>query len=80
MKLSQSAHPIDIETYKAEPGDTGNIDGPLSEFYGRVDDVVILSAQWLHRVATHDLGIRPSDGLWVIHRSLPLVRFCDLKT
>ncbi len=59
----------DIETYKAEPYVTpGNIDGPLSEFYGRGGWTWYTgSAQWLHRVATHwILGIRPqADGLLV---------------
>jgi cellobiose phosphorylase len=59
----------DIETYKAEPYVTpGNIDGPLSEYYGRGGWTWYTgSSQWLHRVATHwILGIRPqADGLWV---------------
>ncbi len=59
----------DIETYKAEPYVTpGNIDGPISEFYGRGGWTWYTgSAQWLHRVATHwILGIRPqADGLLV---------------
>ncbi|MCA9971950.1 MAG: glycosyl transferase family 36 [Anaerolineales bacterium] len=59
----------DIETYKAEPYVTpGNIDGPLSEYYGRGGWTWYTgSAQWLHRVATHwILGIRPqADGLLV---------------
>jgi cellobiose phosphorylase len=59
----------DIDTYKAEPYVTpGNIDGPLSEFYGRGGWTWYTgSAQWLHRVATHwILGIRPqADGLLV---------------
>jgi cellobiose phosphorylase len=57
----------DIDTYRAEPYVTpGNIDGPLSEFYGRGGWTWYTgSAQWLHRVATHwILGIRPeADGL-----------------
>jgi cellobiose phosphorylase len=59
----------DIEVYKAEPYVTpGNIDGPLSEYYGRGGWTWYTgSAQWLHRMATHwILGIRPQeDGLLV---------------
>lgn len=59
----------DIETYKAEPYVTpGNIDGPLSEYYGRGGWTWYTgSSQWLHRMATHwILGVRPqTDGLWV---------------
>ncbi len=59
----------DIEVYKAEPYVTpGNIDGPLSEYYGRGGWTWYTgSSQWLHRVATHwILGVRPqADGLWV---------------
>jgi cellobiose phosphorylase len=59
----------DIDIYKAEPYVTpGNIDGPLSEYYGRGGwSWYTGSAQWLHRVATHwILGIRPQiDGLLV---------------
>ncbi|MCC7206196.1 MAG: glycosyl transferase family 36 [Anaerolineae bacterium] len=59
----------DIDTYKAEPYVTpGNIDGPLSEYYGRGGWTWYTgSAQWLHRVATHwILGVRPQeDGLLV---------------
>jgi len=59
----------DIDTYKAEPYVTpGNIDGPISEFYGRGGWTWYTgSAQWLHRMATHwILGIRPqADGLLV---------------
>jgi cellobiose phosphorylase len=59
----------DIETYKAEPYVTpGNIDGPLSEYYGRGGWTWYTgSSQWLHRVATHwILGVRPqADGLWI---------------
>ncbi|MCS7011035.1 MAG: glycosyl transferase family 36 [Anaerolineales bacterium] len=60
---------VDIERYKAEPYVTpGNIDGPLSEYYGRGGWTWYTgSAQWLHRVATHwILGIRPQeDGLLI---------------
>lgn len=59
----------DIEVYKAEPYVLpGNIDGPLSEFFGRGGWTWYTgSAQWLHRVGTHwILGIRPQkDGLLV---------------
>jgi cellobiose phosphorylase len=59
----------DIDTYKAEPYVTpGNIDGPLSEYYGRGGWTWYTgSSQWLHRVATHwILGVRPQvDGLLV---------------
>lgn len=59
----------DIDTYKAEPYVTpGNIDGPLSPYYGRGGWTWYTgSAQWLHRMATHWLlGIRPQvDGLWI---------------
>ena len=59
----------DIDRYKAEPYVTpGNIDGPLSEYYGRGGWTWYTgSAQWLHYVATHCiLGIRPqADGLWI---------------
>jgi cellobiose phosphorylase len=64
----------DLERYKAEPYVTpGNIDGPLSEFFGRGGWTWYTgSAQWMHRVATHwILGIRPSaDGL-VVDPSIP---------
>ncbi len=59
----------DIDTYKAEPYVTpGNIDGPLSEYYGRGGWTWYTgSSQWMHRVVTHwILGIRPQpDGLLV---------------
>ena len=59
----------DIDTYKAEPYVTpGNIDGPLSEYYGRGGWTWYTgSSQWLPRVATRwILGIRPQpDGLLV---------------
>lgn len=59
----------DLDRYKAEPYVTpGNIDGPLSEYYGRGGWTWYTgSAQWLHRVATHwILGIRPQeDGLLI---------------
>lgn len=59
----------DIDTYKAEPYVTpGNIDGPISEYYGRGGWTWYTgSAQWIHRVATHwILGVRPqADGLLI---------------
>jgi cellobiose phosphorylase len=59
----------DIDTYKAEPYVTpGNVDGPLSEYYGRGGWTWYTgSSQWLHRVATHwILGVRPQeDGLFI---------------
>jgi len=68
-KICPPHRSADIETYKAEPYVTpGNIDGPLSEFYGRGGWTWYTgSAQWLHRMATHwILGIRPQlDGLWI---------------
>lgn len=64
----------DIDTYRAEPYVTpGNIDGPLSEFYGRGGWTWYTgSAQWLHRMATFwILGIRPQvDGL-LVEPSIP---------
>ncbi len=68
-KICPPNRSVDIEIYKAEPYVTpGNIDGPLSEFYGRGGWTWYTgSAQWLQRVATHwILGIRPQvDGLLV---------------
>lgn len=64
----------DIDTYKAEPYVTpGNIDGPLSEYYGRGGWTWYTgSAQWLHRVATHwILGIRPQENGLLIDPSIP---------
>jgi cellobiose phosphorylase len=64
----------DIQTYKAEPYVTpGNIDGPLSEYYGRGGWTWYTgSSQWLHRMATHwILGVRPqADGL-LLDPSIP---------
>ena len=64
----------DPQTYKAEPYVTpGNIDGPLSEYYGRGGWTWYTgSSQWLHRMATHwILGVRPqADGL-LIDPSIP---------
>ena len=68
-KICPPNRSADIDTYKAEPYVTpGNIDGPLSEYYGRGGWTWYTgSSQWLHRVATHwILGIRPcADGLWI---------------
>jgi cellobiose phosphorylase len=64
----------DIDAYKAEPYVTpGNIDGPLSEFYGRGGWTWYTgSAQWLHRVATHwILGIRPQEDGLLVEPSIP---------
>ena len=64
----------DPDVYKAEPYVTpGNIDGPISPFYGRGGWTWYTgSAQWLHRMATHwILGVRPqADGL-LIDPSIP---------
>lgn len=68
-KICPPNRSADIDTYKAEPYVTpGNIDGPLSEYFGRGGWTWYTgSSQWLHRVATHwILGIRPQfDGLMV---------------
>jgi len=64
----------DIDTYKAEPYVTpGNIDGPLSEYYGRGGWTWYTgSAQWLHRMATHwILGIRPQKHGLLVDPSIP---------
>ena len=64
----------DIDIYKAEPYVTpGNIDGPLSEFYGRGGWTWYTgSSQWLHRVATHwILGIRPQPEGLLVDPSIP---------
>ncbi len=64
----------DIDAYKAEPYVTpGNIDGPLSEYYGRGGWTWYTgSSQWLHRVATHwILGIRPQPEGLLIDPAIP---------
>ena len=64
----------DIDTYKAEPYVTpGNVDGPLSEYYGRGGWTWYTgSSQWLHRVATHwILGIRPQEDGLLVDPSIP---------
>ena len=66
-KICPPNRSADIDTYKAEPYVTpGNIDGPLSEYYGRGGWTWYTgSAQWLQRAATHwILGLQPQeDGL-----------------
>lgn len=68
-KICPPHRSADIERYMAEPYVTpGNIDGPLSEFYGRGGWTWYTgSAQWLHRAATQWLlGVRPEeDGLHI---------------
>lgn len=64
----------DIDIYKAEPYVTpGNIDGPLSEYYGRGGWTWYTgSAQWLHRMATHwILGVRPQEDGLLVEPSIP---------
>src|SRR6185503_17822290 len=64
----------DPDIYTAEPYVTpGNVDGPLSEYYGRGGWTWYTgSAQWLHRVATHwILGIRPQANGLLIDPSIP---------
>lgn len=64
----------DIEQYRAEPYVTpGNIDGPLSDYYGRGGWTWYTgSAQWLHRVATHwILGVRPQEDGLLVEPSIP---------
>ena len=64
----------DIDTYKAEPYVTpGNIDGPLSEYFGRGGWTWYTgSAQWLHRMATYWLlGIRPQAAGLLVDPSIP---------
>lgn len=64
----------DIDAYKAEPYVTpGNIDGPLSEYYGRGGWTWYTgSSQWLHRMATHwILGVRPLESGLLVDPSIP---------
>ncbi len=73
-KICPPNRSVDIDTYKAEPYVTpGNIDGPLSEYYGRGGWTWYTgSAQWLHRVATHwILGIRPQEDGLLIEPNIP---------
>jgi cellobiose phosphorylase len=74
-KICPPNRSADIDTYKAEPYVTpGNIDGPISEYYGRGGWTWYTgSSQWLHRVATQwILGIRPqTDGL-LVDPSIPV--------
>lgn len=65
---------VDPLTYKAEPYVTpGNIDGPLSEYYGRGGWTWYTgSSQWLHRMATHwILGVRPQEDGLLVDPSIP---------
>jgi cellobiose phosphorylase len=64
----------DPDIYKSEPYVTpGNIDGPISEYYGRGGWTWYTgSAQWIHRVATHwILGIRPQQDGLLVDPSIP---------
>ena len=64
----------DIDIYKVEPYVTaGNVDGPLSENYGRGGWTWYTgSSQWLHRMATHwILGIRPQENGLLVDPSIP---------
>lgn len=64
-KICPPNRSADIDTYKAEPYVTpGNIDGPLSPYYGRGGWTWYTgSAQWLQRAATHwILGVIPEEG------------------
>lgn len=73
-KICPPNRSIDIDAYKAEPYVTpGNIDGPLSEYYGRGGWTWYTgSAQWLHRVATHwILGVRPQEDGLLIDPAIP---------
>ena len=75
-KICPPNRSADIETYKTEPYVTpGNIDGPLSEFYGRGGWTWYTgSSQWLHRVATHwILGIRPQEDGLLVDPSIPSI-------
>ncbi len=73
-KICPPNRSMDIDVYKAEPYVTpGNIDGPLSEFYGRGGWTWYTgSSQWLHRVATHwILGVRPQTYGLLVDPSIP---------
>jgi len=73
-KICPPNRSTDIDRYKAEPYVTpGNIDGPLSEFYGRGGWTWYTgSSQWMHRVVTHwILGIRPQENGLLIDPSIP---------
>jgi len=73
-KICPPNRSVDIDTYKSEPYVTpGNVDGPLSEYYGRGGWTWYTgSSQWLHRVATHwILGIRPQDDGLLVDPSIP---------
>lgn len=65
---------FDIDRYIAEPYVTpGNIDGPLSPYYGRGGwSWYTGSAQWLHRMAVHYiLGVIPTLAGLKIEPSIP---------
>ncbi len=73
-KICPPNRSADIDTYKVEPyAIPGNVDGPLSEYYGRGGWTWYTgSAQWLHRAATHwILGIRPQESGLLICPSIP---------
>ncbi|NUM49077.1 MAG: glycosyl transferase family 36 [Anaerolineales bacterium] len=73
-KICPPNRSADIDTYKSEPYATpGNIDGPLSEYYGRGGWTWYTgSSQWLHRMATHwILGIRPQEDGLLVDPSIP---------
>lgn len=73
-KICPPNRSMDIDTYKAEPYVTpGNVDGPLSEYYGRGGWTWYTgSSQWLHRVATHwILGIRPQEHGLLVDPCIP---------
>lgn len=73
-KICPPNRSADPDVYKAEPYATpGNVDGPISEFYGRGGwSWYTGSAQWLHRVATHwILGIRPQANGLLVDPSIP---------
>jgi cellobiose phosphorylase len=73
-KICPPNRSADIDIYKAEPYVTpGNIDGPLSEFYGRGGWTWYTgSSQWMHRVVTHwILGIRPQENGLLVDPSIP---------
>ncbi|MEZ4591243.1 MAG: glycosyl transferase family 36 [Chloroflexota bacterium] len=73
-KICPPNRSADIDAYKAEPYVTpGNIDGPLSEYYGRGGWTWYTgSSQWLHRMATHwILGVRPQVEGLLIDPSIP---------
>lgn len=73
-KICPPNRSADIDIYKAEPYvSPGNIDGPLSEYYGRGGWTWYTgSAQWLHRAATHwILGIQPEEEGLRLNPAIP---------